>query len=342
MLFQLSIMKRKTPGEGLMTLTIICLVCDLGQSLVEVRIDLSSSNYASVPQNITENVTHLILSYNDITVLDNTSFIKYSKLRIIDLGYNGIEYILEGTFDNNKHLKKLHFGHCNIKYLPPSFGPSAPSIEEIDLAAAIESNFTGIIRNQYLAQFSSLTYLRLKYIKLYTIEDIFLPRSLQHLDIAHTGLSFFPNVTSDRLPALQKLTVQHNEIQEIPEYMFSGISDLLTHFTMFRNGLNCIANFALKTKLFAIDVSGNNLETQSDLLAELPKLKKIWLEKNSRWTCDKRLCWWRLWGRFRKEIRFDNPQCVNPKWMRNFTLREVNPKFMDCFNGMVLYILTSL
>ena len=325
------------PRHGVMTLAVICIICEIRHPFATVRIDLSQSNYTSVPQTLTEDVTHLVMTHSSITVLDNTSFAKYSDLQEIDLGNNDIEYILLGTFDNNPHLTKLNFGHCKIKYLPPSFGPSAPFIEELGFNAAIQSNATGIIRNQYLAQFSSLTSLGLKYVHLFTLEDIFFPRSLQILAIGHTKLVSFPNVSANRLPALKTLRIQYNAFQVIPDYIFSGMSDSLNRFDAFWCDLNFTPNFALKSNLNQIDLRGNNLETQLDLLAELPKLKKLRLESNRRWTCDKRLCWWRLWGRVRKEINFDNPRCMNPQWMRNFTLREINPKFMDCSDGMVWY-----
>ena len=172
----LGAMPRKTPWHGVMRLAVVCLICEIKHLFAAVRINLSGSNYTFVPQNITENVTHLVMTHNYIAVLDNTSFAKYRDLQQINLGNNKIEYILPGTFDNNRHLKKLKFGHCKIKYLPPSFGPSAPFITDLDLSAAIPSSSIWIIRGKYLAQFSSLTYLRLKYLSLYTIEDIFLPR----------------------------------------------------------------------------------------------------------------------------------------------------------------------
>ena len=330
-------MARKPRWHGLMTLVVFCLVCKIGKVYADVYIDHSRHDYKVVPQDLDGSVTHLVLSYNHITFLDSGSFMKYTKSIEINLGHNSIENILPGTFDNNKHLKRLNFAHCKIRYLPPSFGPSAPFIEELGFNAAIQSNSTRIIRNQYLAQFSSLTSLGLKYVHLFTLEDIFFPRSLQTLAIGHTKLVSFPNVSANRLPALKTLRIQYNAFQVIPDYMFSGMADSLTRFDAFWCDLNFTPNFALKSNLNQIDLRGNNLETQLDLLAELPKLKKLRLESNRRWTCDKRLCWWRLWGRVRKEINFDNPRCMNPQWMRNFTLREINPKFMDCSDGKILH-----
>ena len=323
----------RTTGHGLSTLIVVCLVYWSLKPSATLIIDHSRYNYTTVPQNLTDQVTELLLSYNKINVIDNTSFVKYGRLKYIYLQHNNLEYIMPGTFDNNPHLKGLYLKFNDIKYLPPSFGPSAPFLEELDLGSAMKASVAEILRIQYLAQFSSLTFLRLRYIELFTLEDIFLPRPLQTLSIGNTELSTFPNVSADRLPDLEVLLVQGNLFHVIPEYLFSGISDSLHNFDISGGQLNVTPNFASKTELKVIDLRGNSLETQDDLLAELPKLKKIYLNKNSRWTCDKRLCWWRLWGRVRQEIKFDKPQCVNPAWTENYILPEINPKFMDCFNG---------
>ena len=335
-------MWRKTFEAQLIALFLFCLIHDNGKSPAALTIDHSRYNYITVPQSLTVTVTKLILAFNNISLIDNTSFANYKDLQYISLENNTLKYVLEGTFDNNPHLKIINFKNCEIIQLPSSFGPSTPFIEELDFYSALEPDATPTIRNQYLAPFTSLIDLRLRGVKLYTLEDIFLPRSLQTLSVGYCKLSVFPNVSADRLPALEKLFIQGNQFQVIPENMFAEISDSMSQFASSVGALSVAPNLALKKQLSSIILIANNLETLDDLLAELPLLDELLLETNSRWTCDKRLCWWRLWGRFRAEITFDNPQCVNPKRLENFMLRDVNPKFMDCFNGMVLYMLTNL
>ena len=330
----------KTTESLLISLFVICFH-DLGKSPAALTIDHSRHNYTTVPQNLTKTVTKLVLAFNNISRIDNTSFANYKDLQHINFENNSLKYILEGSFDNNPHLKTLIFKHCELRRLPPSFGPSTPFMENLDFGDAIEPDATGTIRNQYLAPFTSLVYLRLTGVDLFTLEDIFLPRSLQTLSVAYCRLSVFPNVSADRLPALERLFIYGNPLQAIPDDMFAGISDSIIQFVAASADLSVAPNLALKKRLSSVILKGNNLETLNDLLEELPLLDEILLEKNGRWTCDKRMCWWRLWERVRTEITFDNPQCVNPASLGNFTLRDVNPKFMDCFNGMVLYMLTT-
>ena len=240
-----------------------------------LTIDHSRYDYTTVPQNLNATVTKLVLAYNNISLIDNTSFANYESLQHISLANNTLKYILEGTFDSNTHLKTIIFKNCEIIQLPSSFGPSTPFIENLDFQEAIGPDDTGIIRNQYLAPFTSLVYLRFRSVKLYTLENIFLPRSLRTLSVGHCGLSVFPNVSANRLPSLEKLFIQSNPFQVIPEYMFAEISDSIIQFVSSFCRMSVAPNLALKRELSSIILVGNYLETVDDLLGELPALNEI-------------------------------------------------------------------
>ena len=74
------------------------LIC-LGRILsAEVVVRLADESLTSVPQHITHNVTKLDLSRNYISRLDDNSFHLFKEMTSINVNYNPVKKIGNGTF----------------------------------------------------------------------------------------------------------------------------------------------------------------------------------------------------------------------------------------------------
>ena len=73
----------------------------------ERRADCKDKGLADVPQDLNRDIQHLDLSFNNLTILRNASFQKYSSLTDLNLGYNSIRTVQIGAFYPLIHLRSL-------------------------------------------------------------------------------------------------------------------------------------------------------------------------------------------------------------------------------------------
>ncbi|XP_012937853.1 slit homolog 2 protein [Aplysia californica] len=90
------------------------------------RLDLSHNKIVTLPSKIFSNLTQLstlILSYNDLQCISETSFFNMKNLRILSLHENNISTIPYGAFDSLKALSHIALGgnplfcDCKLKWL---------------------------------------------------------------------------------------------------------------------------------------------------------------------------------------------------------------------------------
>ena len=310
----------------------IILLCISRFLCASVIVKLIDKGITSVPKNITSAVESLFLSKNLITVLDNTSFLRYEQIRYISLTKNPIWRIDNNTFEKNPLLEIFTCSDCKIKVLPSSFGPCTSTLGEMVLTRALTDS--SIIRTPYFRSFVSLETLSLSGNGLTDIDNIEIPPSVDVLSGYSNRLSHFPNVSSARFPSLTVLYLDGNYFTNISDSALGGISTTLVTLHLARNQLVEFGNITVLYNIKNLDLRHNDLETIPDILDGLPSLNKLWIEGNRRMTCDHRMCWRRLWDRVRTPIaRDDDVECMAPSVVRGHPLSEINPGFMQCDQG---------
>ena len=321
------------PGHRMATFWLIIFSSALfrKESVSAVKVLLGVNGLKSVPDDINIDVTELYLTRNSITTLDNSSLVHFEKLRKLVLAYNPLRFIRDGTFDKNSMLKYFSCTGCKIESLPFSFGPAANSITEIDFTGGIAD--PAVLRSPFLDGFTSLRIFSASSIPLETIETIFIPPTIKTLWFGNNGIQIFPNVSAKRFPVLWSIGLDRNQFTHVSDSTLLGISMSLTVLNLQMGELESIGDITVLPNLKYVYLRKNNLETIPDLLNGLPKLLYLWITENKRLSCDRRMCWRRLWERVRTPGNFDDVMCQQPEEVKGLQLSEVNPKFMNCSEG---------
>ncbi|XP_056402660.1 toll-like receptor 2 [Hyla sarda] len=125
-------------GRFGLLLIILFRVVKLCESVCVIKLDgiyanCKGENLYYVPQNFSEDLEYLDLSYNKITELIITSFIRYPYLHTLNLSYNNISYIENGTFEVNLLLRNLSLFNNSLTEIPASLAPLV-SLQILDLS----------------------------------------------------------------------------------------------------------------------------------------------------------------------------------------------------------------
>ncbi|XP_069805835.1 toll-like receptor 2 [Dendropsophus ebraccatus] len=88
----------------------------------------------NVPQNLSEDLEYLDLSYNKITELNLTSFSRYPYLHTLNLSYNNISRIENGSFDINLRLRNLSLFNNSLTEIPASSLELLEDLQILDLS----------------------------------------------------------------------------------------------------------------------------------------------------------------------------------------------------------------
>ena len=324
--------------QAFVDITLVLLIasgiCQLQARFIVV--DNSNEGRTTVPQDADVNVQDFQLAENNIEEIDNSSFVRYTNMLKLNLDRNPLKIIGENTFTQNKLFWSFHCNECNIQRLPEKFG-IFPKIKIMLLRKGIDSSITPtILRYPYFEAFTSLDYFILTHIPLKNADIIKLPSSIKFLTMANTEFTAFPKLPSSLYPVLIHINLYNNpQIKHIPDDVWGNISDALIVFRADGNGLSTVGDLTQKQNLKTIDISRNHLETVPDLL-NMSLLIGLKIGRNSRMSCDSRMCWRRLWDRMRVPlVSSDDVQCRQPPALVGYKLSEVNPKVMGCMEGIV-------
>ena len=158
-----------------------------------VTVDRSKEGLQTVPQDVATNVTHFILQGNNITRVDLNSFKRYTKLLFIDISFNPLSIIANGTFDNNRMLSVIKCEFCVIESTPVSFGPCTASISIMNFNHGIVDR--NALLNIDFTKFIQLTTLVLAGVPLFDVNVLSLPPSIQSLVIVKQRYQSCPKST---------------------------------------------------------------------------------------------------------------------------------------------------
>ena len=217
----------------------IIFVMVLSLSKCYCTIDYSRRNLTSVPlpPNGTDTIHELNLAKNYIHSLNNASFTGYDDLKNLYLEYNGLQYVMDGTFINMYQLKILAMQGNKIKQLPSVFGPSELTLKNMNLWAAISNK--NLLIYPYFAAFFKIDNVNLGGARsLQLFNAAVLPPNLKSLVLNYGGIPNFPNL-SPYVPLLKKIHIQNNKLEIIPQSTIAWLSEL----EQFRAGNNYITNF---------------------------------------------------------------------------------------------------
>ena len=297
--------------------------------------DLSNHSLTSVPQDLDPSVIRkLILDNNFITTISVDSVSRYTELTTLRLRHNPLKRIDDGSFDNNRKLTTLAMKKCPLAYLPSSPELWMTQLTTFNLQNSISENNLHLLQYPYFSYFTAMKKLYLNNIPLNdsTINTLSLPPTMETFDATNMGLTRWPNIGQSRLPNLKSLTASGVPFITISDSDFQDLADSLTVLILSDCSLQNIPNLALKVNLKDIRIKHNHLVTIPDL-SSLQNLNNLFIKGNPI-TCDERMCWRRLWERFKAPFnRKDDVICQEPAELRNKSLSTVDPALMQCYDG---------
>ena len=168
---------------------------------------------------------------------------------------------------------------------------------------------------------------------LFDLNVLNLPPSIRSRYVNNAGISTSPQVGHARFPTLTWLNLSRNKLSiVIPYSWFENISINMQALNLARN---CVVKLPeilpVKPHLSTFAIYKNRLLTIPDML-NFPALKRLFIKDNPV-TCDRKMCWRRLWDRKRTPLIGDDVRCQMPHFLRGTKLSNVNPKAMGCCNG---------
>ena len=156
----------------------LVLLC-MSQLVLGIKIVLRGTpKLTHVPQDITTDVKILDLKKNNIQILHNSSFHRLEKVAVIELNFNPIWKIDNGTFDKNILLRVFRCYGCRLRVLPASFGPAMSKMNTLNLGT--DKPDTGILVSPYFDGFTKLKWLYIYQNRFDDIDSIKCPKSVQY------------------------------------------------------------------------------------------------------------------------------------------------------------------
>ena len=112
------------------------------------------------------------------------------------------------------------------------------------------------------------------------------------------------------------------------------MSSTIQTLGLMKNNLVEIGDLTVLNNLGILYLRGNNLEMIPDILEGLLQLWVLKIGDNTRMSCDRRMCWRRLWDRMRPPIEYrDDVMCMAPPAARGHHLAKISPGFIQCARG---------
>ncbi|NP_001166500.1 toll-like receptor 3 isoform X1 [Cavia porcellus] len=310
-------MKQPLPYQiySLLGLLLLCILCASSNNKCTVTqevADCSHLKLTQVPDDLPTNITVLNLTHNQLRRLPPANFTRYSKLTVLDGGFNSISKLEPELCQNLPLLKILNLQHNELSHVSDKTFMFCVNLTELHLMSnSIQKIQNNPFRNQKNLVKLDLSHNGLSSTKLGTQLQL---ENLQELRLSNNKIHALRSEELDFLgnSSLQKLELSSNQIKEISPGCFHVIGKLfglllnnaqlgpsLTEKLCLELSNTSIQNLSLsntqlyrtsnttffglkQTNLTMLDLSHNNLNViGNDSFVWLPHLKYLFLEYNN-------------------------------------------------------------
>lgn len=213
------------------------------------------------------NINELRITHNQLTRCEESSLNGLNNLQTLDLSHNKLMGLPTKFLQPIKNtLKKLVLSHNSISVLVPTLFDSLTKLEHLDLS---HNEITSHWFDDRL--FMNLT-------------------QLHYLDLSFNKLTVFSSpMTFSSLQQLETLSLQHNELRQVPETI--QYLRFLSSLDLSQNLIHDITNASYLSnckELFNLNLESNLLESiNRDAFSDLPALKVLNLANNRIQHLDK-------------------------------------------------------
>lgn len=230
-------------------------------------------------------IEQLNLSHNNLTVLhDSSGMSKLVNLHELKITYNQLSRCEESSLAGLKQLQHLDMSHNKLMALPAKFfQPVRSTLKKLNLSF----NSISVLVPALFDSLTNLEYLDLSHndITSHWINDALFKNltQLHYLDLSFNKLTVLSSPTTfSSLQQLETLTLQHNELRQVPETIqylrYLSTLDLSQNFIHDITNASYLSNCRL---LFNLNLESNLLENITrDAFSDLPALKVLNLANN--------------------------------------------------------------
>lgn len=257
------------------------------------------------PVNLPKNTRVLHLQENNIQTISRAALAQLTRLEELHLDDNSISTVgvEEGAFREAVSLKLLFLTKNHLSSVPIGLPEDLKELrlDENRIAVIAEEAFQNVTRLQRLLLDGNL--LTDEGIAPGTFRDL---TTLRELALARNSLTFPPPLLPTQ--SLVKLSLQENQINQIPVAAFAGLS-----------------------KLEKLDISSNQLQTLTQGVFDgLSRLRQL-MVRNNPWRCDCAVKWVVVWLRsLPPSVNARGFTCQSPDKVRGMAIRELTLDIIEC------------
>lgn len=257
------------------------------------------------PINLPKNTRVLHLQENNIQTISRAALAQLTRLEELHLDDNSISTVgvEEGAFREAVSLKLLFLTKNHLSSVPIGLPEDLKELrlDENRIAVIAEEAFQNVTRLQRLVLDGNL--LTDEGIAPGTFQDL---ANLHELALARNSLTFPPPLLPTQ--ALTKLSLQENQIDQIP-----------------------VAAFADLNRLEKLDVSSNQLQSLTQgVFDSLSSLRHL-MVRNNPWRCDCSVKWVVVWLKsLPTSINARGFVCQSPEKVRGMAIRELTLDIIEC------------
>lgn len=257
------------------------------------------------PINLPKNTRVLHLQENNIQTISRAALAQLTRLEELHLDDNSISTVgvEEGAFREAFSLKLLFLTKNHLSSVPIGLPEDLKELrlDENRIAVIAEEAFQNVTRLQRLLLDGNL--LTDEGIAPGTFQDLV---NLRELALARNSLTFPPPLLPGQ--SLVKLSLQENQIDQIPVAAFSGLH-----------------------RLEKLDVSSNQLQTLTQgVFDSLSSLRQLTVRSNP-WRCDCAVKWVVVWLKaLPSSLNVRGFMCQSPEKVRGMAIRELTLDNIEC------------
>lgn len=257
------------------------------------------------PINLPKNTRVLHLQENNIQTISRAAMAQLTKLEELHLDDNSISTVgvEEGAFRAAESLKLLFLTKNHLSSVPIGLPEDLKELrlDENRIAVIAEEAFQNVTRLQRLLLDGNL--LTDEGIAPGTFQEL---TNLRELALARNSLTFPPPLLPSQ--SLAKLSLQENQIDQIPLAAFAGLN-----------------------RLEKLDISHNQLQTLTQGVFDgLSSLRHL-IVRNNPWRCDCAVKWVVVWLKsLPSSINARGFVCNSPEKVRGMTIRELTLEIIEC------------
>ncbi|KAK6297682.1 hypothetical protein J4Q44_G00322650 [Coregonus suidteri] len=260
------------------------------------------------PINLPKNIRVLHLQENNIQTISRAALAQLPRLEELHLDDNSISTVgvEEGAFREAVSLKLLFLTKNHLSSVPIGLPEDLTELrlDENRIAVIAEEAFQNVTRLQRLLLDGNL--LTDEGVAPGTFQEL---SNLQELALARNSLTFPPPLLPTH--SLVKLSLQDNQMDQIPVTAFSGLQ-----------------------RLERLDISNNQLQTLTQGVFDgLVSLRQLTV-RNNPWRCDCTVKWVVVWLKsLPASINVRGSMCQSPERVRGMAIRELTLDAIQCPAG---------